>query len=314
MQQFAQLFNRRLFVLKYLDGFIHHRLHSLQFSVAVLEIFDFRFGHIRSDPRETGEAKHQMALQFALALFRQNDGRDMECVIFPKLNMVEAAEGRRDLILRTHVFLDDILFDIDGILCEAIFCNVPAVQCSESMHQSDGKRGTGTEARASRQVTIVVNFEAFLATRPAQDCTNRRVLNLIHVAHILDQGIDDAVLVLEERGQLAATDIALLVYGCRKNGPTIFPKPSGIVGAAPEKGYPERGARDNHGRPLVPQQPALERNAAHVFHVLFLLRPESALYKTQVIGVTKIFLPSIVPKFQDLSGTEILRGERLTFV
>jgi hypothetical protein len=64
--------------------------------------------------------------------------------------------------------------------------------------------------------------------------------------YVLNVGINDAVLVLEERGQTPAGNVAILVDGRCENGAAMFPKPSGIVSATAKEGNSERGTRDNH--------------------------------------------------------------------
>ena len=77
------------------------------------------------------------------------------------------------------------------------------------------------------------------------------MLDLFYLASILYLGIDDAVLVLEKRGQVANGQLTILVdRGCQ-DGAAIFSEPSGIVGAATEKRYAERSSSYDHGIDLM---------------------------------------------------------------
>jgi len=69
--------------------------------------------------------------------------------------------------------------------------------------------------------------------------------NLVGVLYVLNFGIDDAVLVIEEWGQAAASDIAILVDARCKNSAAMLQKPAGIVSATAEEGNSERSTCDN---------------------------------------------------------------------
>ena len=72
------------------------------------------------------------------------------------------------------------------------------------------------------------------------------MLYFVVMLYVLDTGINDAVLVLKEWRQPAASDVAILVDGRSENSAAMFPKPTGIVSATAEEGNSERSARDNH--------------------------------------------------------------------
>ena len=60
--------------------------------------------------------------------------------------------------------------------------------------------------------------------------------------------IDDAVLVLEERRQVAAGDVAVLVDTRCEYCSAVLAEPRRVVGTAPKERDAERSASDNHGK------------------------------------------------------------------
>ncbi len=81
-----------------------------------------------------------------------------------------------------------------------------------------------------------MNFEPLIiAPCPGKDGTNCRVLDLFDGSHILNERIDDAVFVLEERRKVSAADMAIFIDRGRQHDPAVLLIPSRIVGAAAEK-------------------------------------------------------------------------------
>ena len=62
----------------------------------------------------------------------------------------------------------------------------------------------------------------------------------------LDLAVDDADAVLEERRQIAAGEVAILVDGGGQDGAAVLPIPARVVGAAAEEGDAEGGSADDH--------------------------------------------------------------------
>ena len=62
----------------------------------------------------------------------------------------------------------------------------------------------------------------------------------------LGPGIHDAVAVLEEGGQVAAGEVAILVDGCRQNASTVAAIPGWIVRSPAEEGHSKWRSCDNH--------------------------------------------------------------------
>ena len=51
-----------------------------------------------------------------------------------ELDPVEAAEGRRDLVLRADVFLDQVLLDVDRVARQVVLGDVAALHGRERVH------------------------------------------------------------------------------------------------------------------------------------------------------------------------------------
>ena len=66
------------------------------------------------------------------------------------------------------------------------------------------------------------------------------------VVHVLDLAVDDADAMLEERRQIAAGEIAVLVDGGRQHRAAVLAIPGGVVGAAAEEGDSEGSSADDH--------------------------------------------------------------------
>lgn len=72
------------------------------------------------------------------------------------------------------------------------------------------------------------------------------MLNFGNRFDVLDLRVNNTVLVLEERRQVAAADVTVLVYSRGKNDAAVLPIPFWVVGASSKERYPERRAGNNH--------------------------------------------------------------------
>ena len=112
--------------------------------------------------------------------------------------------------------------------------------------QAHGERRARAEPRPRRQIAVVVDLEALVHVQPFEHAANRRVLDLADLLDVLDDRVDDAELVIEERRQLANADVAVLVDGRRQHGAAMLAIPVRVVGAAAEERDAERRAADDH--------------------------------------------------------------------
>ena len=106
-------------------------------------------------------------------------------------------------------------------------------------------------AAAGRQVAVVVDLDAALDAEVAQDLADGGMGDLVDGLAVLHLGVDHAILVLEERRQIAAGDVAVLVDGGREDGAAVLPIPGRIVGAAAEEGDAKWGSADDHFSTLL---------------------------------------------------------------
>ena len=128
-----------------------------------------------------------------------------------KVDAVEAAIGRPDLVLGADVLLEHVLLDADRLAGEVALADHPAVERVKRVQQPDGERTARAQSGSRRQVGVVVDFEPLGDAQVGQDSAHRRMLDVGDFVDQLDLGIDDLRLVLEERRQAAHADVAIFV-------------------------------------------------------------------------------------------------------
>lgn len=143
-------------------------------------------------------------------------------------------------------------------------------------------------------------LQALFATHVAQHFPYRGVLNFARVHYVLNGGVDDSVLVIKERRQMAAVDIAVLVDRGGYHHATLVAIPPWVVSAPAKEGDAIRRASQYHR--LVPKQFAFELNARHLFNVLTLHKAELFLDEIQIQRIREVLLPGFIPKLQHLSS------------
>ena len=174
-------------------------------------------------------------------------------------DLVDAAIGGPHLVLRSDMLADHVLLDMDGLPRQLLLADHAAVERVQRGQQADREGRARPQAGAGRQVAVMVDLEAAIDLHLLQHVAHRRVADLGQLAHVLDEGIDDAVLVLEEGRQPADADVAVFVDG-KADHPAAMPAiPDGIVGAAAEQRDAERRAADDHvarRRRAAPKKPS----------------------------------------------------------
>ena len=212
----------------------------------VLQVADDGFRDGGRVPRNAGEHEHQMTLQRFEALAGKHHRAHGVGAALRHGDVVEAAESRRYLILQPHALVQHALFDVDGLAGQRFLGDVSSLERVHGVDQSHGKGRAGSEPGPRREIPVVVNLEAFRDVEPAQHAADRRVLNLADVPDVLDDGIDDAELVIEEGRQLAHAEVAVLVDGGRQHGAPVLAEPFGIVSSTAKERNPEWCAADDH--------------------------------------------------------------------
>src|SRR5262245_13643928 len=114
------------------------------------------------------------------------------------------------------------------------------------MEQADRERGARTHAAARGQIAVVVQLQAALEAEVLEDRAHDRMSKLIDGGACLDLAINQANAVLEERGQVTAGEIAVLVDAGRQHSAAMAPVPRRVVGAAAKEGNAKRRPADDH--------------------------------------------------------------------
>src|SRR5436309_1137685 len=92
-----------------------------------------------------------------------------------------------------------------------------------------------------------MDFDAASHRHEPQHFAGGRMGEIINrVAH-LDFGVHDPVAMLEERRQIPAGQVTILIDGRGQHRAAVSPVPLGVIGPAAEKRNPKWGSTDNHG-------------------------------------------------------------------
>ena len=168
-------------------------------------------------------------------IWRQHDRRDAVGSILRDRDVIEAPKCGGHLILKPHTLAKHALLDVNRLVRQGFLRDVPAVESMNGIDESHGECRARSEARSGWQIAIMVNLEPPANLEPLEHAAHGRMLNLADLLDVLDNGIDDAKAMVEERGQLADADVAVLVDGGRQYGAAMFAIPLWIVRSAPEE-------------------------------------------------------------------------------
>src|SRR3989344_4667075 len=221
-------------------------LHLQQFGRPVLDVLDLGLGDIRCKPGKSGEKQHQMTLEFIETLTPEYHRINPKRTVAEKFYAVEPSVGGGYLVLRAYILPDDVALDMNRLAGKFMIGDVVALEGTQGIQQADRKRRTRTKPGTGRQIAVMVDLETGIALHVAQHGTNRWMLDLVDRFAVFDFRIHDAELMLEERGQVATADIAILVYGCGQHDTTVFLVPGCVIGSPSKKGYPERCPGNYH--------------------------------------------------------------------
>ena len=190
------------------------------------------FGDFRGVAGNSGEKQHDMAEKFLFAGMGKDHGLDGEGAILLKVDAVETAIGRPNLILGPDIFADHLLLDPDCLAGKFAFAPHSPFEGMEGMQQPHRKGRTGAQARSGRQIAIVMDVHARRDVHFREDGPDRRMVNPLGVFRSLDAGVDDPVLVVEHRWQIPNADITVFVNGHAEDGTAMFQIPLGIIRAS----------------------------------------------------------------------------------
>jgi hypothetical protein len=149
-----------------------------------------------------------------------------------EVNAIEASMGGADLILCADSFLKQFLLNVDCVSGKRLFVAHPILERVEIEEKPHRKGRTRTQTGASRQVRNMMDFHALVDAQELQTRAYRWMLNRIVSTDVLNLGIGDAAVILEERRQPPTSDVTALVDGGREYRASVLAIPHGIVGAA----------------------------------------------------------------------------------
>jgi hypothetical protein len=118
-------------------------------------------------------------LQALKPLGRKNQRCYCDLLRTAELDAIQAAEGRRRLILGSDVLADLVLLHVDGAHRELALAGHLMPQRMERVQQAYRKGGAGTQAGARRQIGVVNDVHAAFNLHGAKALAHGGVLNLV---------------------------------------------------------------------------------------------------------------------------------------
>src|SRR6202035_1844754 len=118
----------RLWVEQNVGGAVDQAADHAQLVLAAVHILDLVLGKIGGEARKAGEKHHQRLRKLRAPRRRKDERQDREGAVLVKIDAVEAAIGRPDLILTADVFLEHLLLDADRFAAKVSLGDHPAVE------------------------------------------------------------------------------------------------------------------------------------------------------------------------------------------
>ena len=116
----------------------------------------------------------------------EHDRSHREAALAREVDPVEAAIGSPHLVLAADALANDLLFDTDRFVAELRLAHHAAAQRVQGVEQANRKRGARSEARAGRQVGVVMDLEAVIDREFRKHRPHRGVHDLGCLADLLD--------------------------------------------------------------------------------------------------------------------------------
>ena len=110
--------------------------------------------HVRGEAGEAGEEHHQVGVELALALGRDDDRAHREVPV-GEVDAVEAAEGRGDLVLPAAGLSTQLALQTDGLPGQAVLGGLGALHAVEGVEHAHGEGRQGAQTRARGKVGLV---------------------------------------------------------------------------------------------------------------------------------------------------------------
>src|SRR5271166_1329890 len=123
---------------------------------------DLFLSDLGSSAGKTGKVKSQVLLEFCQSARRDQHALHLDRTISMEVDTVEASIGSTDLILRANCFLKQFLFNVDCVGGKSLFIAHSVLKRIETEEKPYGKSRTRTQTCAGRQVSHMVDFQAFV--------------------------------------------------------------------------------------------------------------------------------------------------------
>ena len=149
--------------------------------------------------------------------------------------MIQAAVGRGHLVLRADRLPEQLLLDVNPLHGQLVLADHAPFQGMQRMQQPHGEGRAGAHAAAGGQVAVVMDFHAPGNLQELQRFADRGVRNLVDGLAILDLRIHHADAVLEERRQIAASQITVLVDRRGDDRAAMVAIPAGVIRPPPRE-------------------------------------------------------------------------------
>ena len=196
-------------------------------------------------PGKSGKEEHQVVVEPLLPPGGNDDGVHLKAIL-GEGDLIEAAVGRRDLVLDAAAFAAQLPLQVDGFLRQALFIDVLSLYGIEGQQHRRRKGTACPQAGPGGQISIVGEGQ-LPHIQEFHGLPDGGVLDLIYRDHPLPFGIGDLVVVLKKRRQVADMDIAVFIDAGGDDPPAVLFVKGREIGPAAKERHPERGLCDDHG-------------------------------------------------------------------
>src|SRR6185295_8888389 len=141
----------------------------------------------------TGEKEQEILVKLPLSLAVEDQRRKTKRSILKKIQPIEPAESRRNLVLAAHGLLQHFLLDPQGLARQLFLGHERTPECPQSVQQTDRESRARPETRPGRKIRAVMDLEALVQACFAQDRADDRVANLSHVTNRFSPRVDDSM-------------------------------------------------------------------------------------------------------------------------
>ena len=191
----------------------------------------------------TGVDQERALLKLGQGLRPAGHRLDVHRVVAIEADVVDAAKGRRVLILAADRFFQDVDLDAAGLFGQERGANDTMPVGVQGVEQTNGQAAAGAHARARRHIADRCDFQRFVDLHLAHGLADQLVLDLVERAGHLGAGIAYANRRLEP-----AMDrhVHVLINRRAQDGPVLLPVEGRQVGSAAREADAIRSLGDDH--------------------------------------------------------------------